>query len=832
MNLLMRTVAKSSLLCLLPAAAALSLQAAPDSGVPLDFVHQIAPVLKEHCGGCHMGDKKKGAFSMNTSASLRAGSENGKVLDPSAPHKSVLLEVLFSSDPDKAMPPPAKDRARPTPAQLELLRRWVLAGAPWEAGFVFQKTSYQAPVKPRLPVLPPDSPGMEHPLDRLLSTYYAKHGVPPPKLADDTSFARRIYLDLLGVLPLPQALDEFVNDKTPDKRTRLIDALLERRTEYAEHWLTFWNDLLRNDYGGTGFITGGRKQISNWLYQSLISNQPYDQMVREIVNPSPETEGFAQGITWRGTVSASQTREVQFSQSISQSFLGINMKCASCHDSFVDHWKLTDAYGLAAIYAENSIEIARCEKATGKMAIPSWPFPELGQINPEAPRADRLKQLAHLMTHPDNGWFARTIVNRFWAALLGRGLVHPVDAMGTEPWSEEVLDYLGWDLAQQGFNLKSTLRLITTSLAYQAETVSRVKDDATAPFVFRGPRARRMTAEQFIDNVWQITGTSPKGWDAPVRRGEPLLGLLESREWNAQWISASTPTPEPGSKESKGRVTVLKKVVSLPTKPTRAAGILAGSGDLRLFINGTEVKAPHLLHFGKTSEVKFDGMFVAGENTLTVVAPAKPGKTEAQMALLALDLRLNGDTVQTIISDATWEVSSSFTEAMLKEGKLAPKAPEFKAGVWSPASVTAEPAIGGLDTLQLRREMVWANQPAPPARASLLKADLLMRTLGRPNRDQIVTNRPQDLSTLEALDLSAGARLNEILSAGAKQVASQKFASASELVDWLYLRALCRKALPEERSAALEMLGEKPTPQMLEDFLWAVFVLPEFQLVR
>jgi hypothetical protein len=113
---------------------------------------------------------------------------------------------------------------------------------------------------------------MEHPLDRLLSVYYTKHGVPPPKLADDTSFARRIYLDLLGVLPLPQALDEFVNDKTPDKRTRLIDALLERRTEYAEHWLTFWNDLLRNDYGGTGFITGGRKQISNWLYQSLISN--------------------------------------------------------------------------------------------------------------------------------------------------------------------------------------------------------------------------------------------------------------------------------------------------------------------------------------------------------------------------------------------------------------------------------------------------------------------------------------------------------------------------------------------------------------------------------
>jgi hypothetical protein len=270
--------------------------------------------------------------------------------------------------------------------------------------------------------------------------------------------ARRLHLDLLGLLPEPTALQRFLDSKDPEKRARLADSLLERKTDSSEHWLTFWNDLLRNDYGGTGFITGGRKQVSSWLYEALYNNKPYDIMVRELVNPSPDTEGYAEGITWRGTVSASQTREVQFAQSISQSFLGLNLKCASCHDSFVDKWKLTDAYGLAAVYSEKPVEIARCEKLTGKTAVRGW-FRQIGQVDANAPRAVRLKQLADLMTHPDNGWFARTIANRLWARLLGRGLVHPVDAMGTQPWSEEILDYLGWHLAQSHFDLKATLRL-------------------------------------------------------------------------------------------------------------------------------------------------------------------------------------------------------------------------------------------------------------------------------------------------------------------------------------------------------------------------------------
>jgi hypothetical protein len=822
-----------SILATLSCAVARADGAVPTTpGAPADFAHQVAPTLKELCGDCHLGDKKKGSFSMNTRSLFLEGSENGPVVDKASPTASRLFKVLVSTDPDTVMPPPSKDRKPPTEKQLAVLKSWVEAGAPWDEGFSFVKPAYNAPVKPRLPQLPPAQNPDDNPLDRILGSYYAKMGVASPAPAEEAEFARRVFLDLIGLLPEPDALRAFVADTAPDKRNRLVDALLARDMDYAEHWITFWNDLLRNDYGGTGFITGGRKQVSGWLYEALQTNQPYDAMVRELVNPSAETEGYAQGITWRGTVSASQTREVQYSQSISQSFLGLNFKCASCHDSFIDHWKLTDAYGLAAIYSEKPIEIARCEKLTGKTAQPAWPFPEIGQVDPSAPRAARLQKLAELMTHRDNGWFARTMVNRLWAALLGRGLVHPVDSMGSEPWNEDLLDYQAWAFAQSGFNLKQALRLIATSKAYQARVVQKQKDDATAPFVFRGPKAKRMTAEQYVDAVWQITQTAPKKWDAPVRRGHPQADLIDKKPFDAVWI-ALPPTPsDPRTAEiAKGKpkaaLALLQKTVNLQAKPTSATGVLAVAADTRLFVNGTEVKAPQMQRYKNLWELHVEGLLKAGENTLTLVG-------REPKALLGLEINLGGKASESVFSDQSWTSARGLTDEVLKKnGSLATESKALPTEAWAAAAAVAPSPEAGHQPAQLRRDFVWALQPQPPARAALLKADLLMRTLGRPNRDQIVTSRPQDLSTLEALDLSAGARLSELLASASTRIAKDPaLSSPGDLTEWIYAAALSRQPADGEKAGALEALGGKPSPAQIEDLLWSIFVLPEFQLVR
>jgi hypothetical protein len=157
---------------------------------------------------------------------------------------------------------------------------------------------------------------------------------------------------------------------------------------------------------------GGRRQITAWLYAALANNLPYDQFVASLVNPVPGTEGFTKGIVWRGVVNASQTPEMQAAQNISQVFMGVNLKCASCHDSFINEWQLADAYGLASIYAEQPLEMVECDRPTGKTAAMKFLYADLGSIDPASPRGVRLDQLMHALVGPANGRLARTIVNR------------------------------------------------------------------------------------------------------------------------------------------------------------------------------------------------------------------------------------------------------------------------------------------------------------------------------------------------------------------------------------------------------------------------------------
>ncbi|HXT61226.1 MAG TPA: DUF1549 domain-containing protein, partial [Pirellulales bacterium] len=429
--------------------------ALPLAGAEIDFAHDVAPILKQYCGKCHTGKEKKGGLSLNTRESLVGGGESGRAVVLGKSADSELLARIASNDDNLKMPP---EGPRVPADKAALLKAWIDAGLPWETGFTFGERSYEPPLKPRRPELPPAVDGRENPVDRIIDAYLAERKLPRPQPADDGSFVRRAYLDLIGLLPTPEELQAFLDDRGADKRSRLVRELLNRDVDYAEHWLTFWNDLLRNDYTGTGFITGGRQQISKWLYEALATNKPYDQFARELIAPpTADSAGFGEGIRWRGDVSAGQTVEIQFAQSMGQSFLGINLKCASCHDSFIDRWKLEEAYGLAAIYSTRPLEIHRCDKPIGKTAAAGWLFPELGQVDPAAPQPERLKQLAALMTHAENGRFTRTIVNRIWHRLMGRGIVHPVDAMQSEPWSADLLDYLAADLSDSGYDLKQTM---------------------------------------------------------------------------------------------------------------------------------------------------------------------------------------------------------------------------------------------------------------------------------------------------------------------------------------------------------------------------------------
>jgi hypothetical protein len=466
----------------------------------IDFTREIKPILQVSCVRCHARGRTRGGFSIESREALLKGGDNGPAVVPGDSGASDLIALVAGLDPEMVMP---KKGSRLTREQVGLLRAWIDQGLPWDPAVSFAKAPPRN-LTPRRPELPSADQASANPVDRLLASYFAGHESQPGRAADDRQFARRVYLDAIGLLPSPQAVSAFVADARPGKRQRLVARLLANDRQYAAHWLSFWNDLLRNDYRGTGYIDGGREQISAWLYAALANNLPYDRFVASLVNPTRATEGFTKGIVWRGVVNASQTPQMQAAQNISQVFMGVNLKCASCHDSFINDWQLADAYGMAGIYAESPLEMVECDRPTGKTAPMKLLYGELGTIDAQAPRSVRLQRFSHALVSAENGRLARTIVNRLWGRFMGRALVEPVDDMEQPAWNQDLLDWLASDLADHGYDLKRTIGLILGSEAYGREAVDL--DEQADPYVFRGPAIRRLSAEQFVDALSAVTG--------------------------------------------------------------------------------------------------------------------------------------------------------------------------------------------------------------------------------------------------------------------------------------------------------------------------------------
>jgi hypothetical protein len=476
---------RSTVLCLL--ACALSFAQAPGlSGRRIEYGRDVHPVLQSRCGSCHSSALRQGGLSVASVRDLKTGGASGPAVIPGTGGASLLLERITGA---KAPRMPLGG-APLTEREIAVIRDWIDAGASEDTAGA-AGSGWTAPLKPRFV----EPPGKGHPVDAFLDGYWTKHSVPRPRLVSDEMFLRRVHFDLHGLPPSPDRRGAFL--AKPD-RGALIDELLADGESYAEHWISFWNDLLHNDEGVV--YHGERKSITPWLRKALRDNMPYDQFVSRLIAPRgpSDPEGFVMGVNWRGDINASQTPAMQAAQNSAQVFLGVNIKCASCHDSFINKWKLKDAYGLASFFSKEPLEIVRCDAKTGEMSSVRFLFPDLG----EPPEAAGLEAAASFFTHPENGRLSRTFVNRIWTRLIGRGLVENGDDMDAEPWSADLLDWLAWDFAQGGFDVRRLLRTIMTSAAYQASTTG----PSDGPYVFRGPEPRRLTSEQFTDAVSAITG--------------------------------------------------------------------------------------------------------------------------------------------------------------------------------------------------------------------------------------------------------------------------------------------------------------------------------------
>ncbi len=351
-----------------------------------------------------------------------------------------------------------------------------------------------------------------HFIDRLVADKWERLHLSPSPPADDATFHRRVFLDLIGKLPTPAEVTTFVADTAADKRVRLVDALLER-PEYADHWALKWADLLRINRQDLGAKPAYR--YHQWLRRSLERNQPYDQFLRELVTAQGSDESNGAVNFFRAFDDPND-----LSVAVSQVFLGIRLECAKCHHHPYEKWGQDDFYGLAAFFPRlqkkkgSGTELRYFITDKGEVKHPQTketvsPRVLLGESFDAAQESDPRQRLADWLAAKENPFVARTLVNRVWAELMGRGLVEPIDDMrDTNPATNEpLLEALARDFVTHGFDRRQLLRTIATSRVYGLSShpnADNVRDTQNYSRAYR----KRLSAEVLLDAVCDVTGES------------------------------------------------------------------------------------------------------------------------------------------------------------------------------------------------------------------------------------------------------------------------------------------------------------------------------------
>lgn len=382
-------------------------------------------------------------------------------------------------------------------------------------------------------------------IDRLVDGKLRSLRINPSPVCDDATFLRRVSLDLLGRLPTPDEAREFLagrdadtsSERTIKRRAALVDALLER-PEYADFWALKWADLLRAD--PLMLDPQGAAKFVRWLKSAVVEDRPLDRFAADLLTASGSTYHDPAAAYYR----IHRTPE-DIAENTAQLFLGVRLKCARCHNHPTERWTQEDFYGLAAFFAkvgrknhtpqqaQNDVSAVIGEevihtRGTGEVLHPKTERPLAPRVPGDpargiAPRTfapdlpDPRAELAGWLARPGNPFFARSLANRIWGHLMGRGLVDPVDDFrDSNPAAmPEVLDALADELVRGGFRTRPLVRFICASRVYQTASAP-TSDNADDDLNWSRPPVRQLTAEQLLDAVCDVTGMPESFPDLPA----------------------------------------------------------------------------------------------------------------------------------------------------------------------------------------------------------------------------------------------------------------------------------------------------------------------------
>ena len=432
---------------------------------------------------------------------------------------------------------------------MHRVRSWVLATAvsaaifspPWssaaEVKFPGGPDAFAAPVLVAMPegkeafapkiVTPLDANELARRIDESIAAKWTETGATPAPLADDAEFLRRVSLDVAGRIPLASETRAFLEDRDPDKRRKLVEALLEGPA-YANHMTNLWRDLLLPEASGNFQLQFFTADFDVWLRGRFAKNTPYDQMVREVLTVSVENgrnifnpqRGRQMKPSPFAYLAAKDGKAENLAGSASRLFMGLRIECAQCHNHPFAKWKREEFWGLAAFFSgiqrqgngDAIFQATDTAKSKPEITIPGSkrviPASFLGGDKPDWKKTPSPREaLATWLTSKENPYFAKAAVNRVWSQFFGVGIVDPVDDLGSDhlPSHPELIDTLADQFVAHDFDLKYLVRAVTSSRAYQLSSAGG-SPSQDAYRLFDRMAVRGLTPIQLYDSLTRATG--------------------------------------------------------------------------------------------------------------------------------------------------------------------------------------------------------------------------------------------------------------------------------------------------------------------------------------
>ena len=375
-------------------------------------------------------------------------------------------------------------------------------------------------------------------VDTLVHEKLHKLRITQSGLCSDEVFLRRIFLDVVGMTPKKEDYDHFVSDKSPDKRSKLIDDLLERK-EFTEIWVMKFAELLQiqtDDNQGMSYKS--TLLYFNWLKDRIANNMPMDQIVRELLTSTGGT--FVNPSTNYYQV---ERDNLKITENVAQVFMGMRIQCAQCHNHPFDQWTQNDYYSFASFFSQvgrkrgaDPRESIIYNRKSGEINHPvhKKPMPPkfLGGETPELRNGDdRREVLANWLASPENPFFARNLANLVWAHFFGQGIIEPVDdvRVSNPPSNPQLLDELAKKFTAYKYDFKKLVRDVCNSRTYQLTTQTNPTNEGDLRNFARA-HLRRLRAEVLLDVITQVTETKNKFQGLPL--GAKAIQIADGRVSN------------------------------------------------------------------------------------------------------------------------------------------------------------------------------------------------------------------------------------------------------------------------------------------------------------